>query len=287
VKKHQRGKNEDRKIFVGGISYEVSDADLQQHFAKFGEVASANVKFDRITGRSRGFAFVEFANVEACQRALQTREQQIKNKAVEVKPAKSHENKKVFIGGIPADLTEEELRQHFETYGKVEEIEWPVDKVTKQHRNFAFIIFDDEAAADAAANLPKHTIRERECDVKKAVPRSRRQMHNGGVPGVGGYGGMGVSGMPHQQQHQWFNPGAQWGQMGMHYGAQAPGAWGDWYNGAATTGMNYYGQGAGQQQQGGNGPNQTPQYGNHQGNFKQNRPRYSGYDNQQHANNQH
>jgi RNA recognition motif-containing protein len=43
----------------------------------------------------------------------------IKNKQVEVKPAKSRENKKVFVGGLPADHPEDELRQHFEQYGKV------------------------------------------------------------------------------------------------------------------------------------------------------------------------
>ena len=78
---------------------------MKTHFSKFGEIVSANVKFDRASGRSRGFAFVEFANVEECQRALQVRDQQIKNKPVEIKAAKSHEKKKVFIGGIPSDLT--------------------------------------------------------------------------------------------------------------------------------------------------------------------------------------
>jgi RNA recognition motif-containing protein len=61
------------------------------------------VKVDRATGRSRGFAFVEFRDTESCQKALEQREQQIKNKQVEVKPAKSRENKKVFIGGLPSE----------------------------------------------------------------------------------------------------------------------------------------------------------------------------------------
>lgn len=54
--------------------------------------------------------------------ALNSREQMIKNKQVEVKPAKSRENKKVFVGGLPADHPEEELRQHFEQYGKVSSV---------------------------------------------------------------------------------------------------------------------------------------------------------------------
>lgn len=280
--RQDRSKNEDRKIFVGGIPYDVTDQDLISHFSQFGNVASANVKFDRATGRSRGFAFVEFGSVEACQDALQKREQTIKNKTVEVKPAKSHENKKVFIGGIPADLTEDELRTHFSSFGKVEEIEWPTDKLTKQHRNFAFIVFEEEASADIAATNQKHQIRDRECDVKKAVPRSRRmnQFPHAGPP-MGGYGGQMGAQMQHQQQ--WFNP-SQWGQMGMPYGA-APGGWGDWYGGGMP---NYYSQGTGQTGAPAGGPGGNPgNYGGQHNNFKQNRPRvFSGFDGQ-HANNQH
>lgn len=288
-----RGKNEDRKIFVGGIPYDATDDDLKTHFSKFGEIVSANVKFDRASGRSRGFAFVEFANVEECQRALQVRDQQIKNKPVEIKAAKSHEKKKVFIGGIPSDLTEDELRSHFEVYGKVEEIEWPTDKNTKQHRNFAFIIFEDESSADSASQHGKHTIRDRECDVKKAVPRSRRAF-----PGQGGLMNVhpfnnGMGGVPHQQQ-QWFNP-AQWGTIPSMtpYGGQAPGAWGEWYQNAAASMANYYQPNGGQ-----NAPHQAAgapngQYGGgqqHGGNvnYKQNRSRlFSGYDNSATVANQH
>lgn len=292
-----RGKNEDRKIFIGGIPYDATDDDLKLHFSKFGEVVSANVKFDRTSGRSRGFAFVEFAKVEDCQRALQCRDQQVKNKPVEIKAAKSHEKKKVFIGGIPADLLEEELRAHFEVYGKVEEIEWPVDKNTKQHRNFAFIIFEDESAADAASQLQKHTIRDRECDVKKAVPRSRRVF-----PGQNGlmmhpFGGQMSGGLgPHQQQ-QWFNP-AQWGQLpSMPYaGSQA--GWNDWYQNATANMASYYSQAAGAGQntthQPSGGPNgHSNVYGGQQhggggANFKQNRSRlFSGYDNTATVANQH
>lgn len=280
-----RGKNEDRKIFVGGIPYDATDDDLKQHFSKFGEVVSANVKFDRQSGRSRGFAFVEFGKVEDCQRALQCRDQQVKNKPVEIKAAKSHEKKKVFIGGIPSDLTEEELRSHFETYGKVEEIEWPTDKNTKQHRNFAFIIFEDESSADAASQHGKHSIRDRECDVKKAVPRSRR-----GFPGQGGL--MNVNPFNgHQQQQQWFNP-TQWGQIQSMapYGNQVQG-WNDYYQNAAASMANYYNHANGGQ----NVPHQptgVPNggYGGHQGgvNYKQNRSRlFSGYDNSATVANQH
>lgn len=154
--------NEDKKIFVGGIAYDVTSEDLTSYFSQFGEVSQAQVKYDRNTGRSRGFAFVEFTTGEACKAALGMREQTLKNKQIEVKPAKSRENKKVFVGGLPADHPEAELRAHFEQYGKVEDIEWPFDKQTKARRNFAFIVFEEEEAADRASATPKQTFGSRE-----------------------------------------------------------------------------------------------------------------------------
>jgi RNA recognition motif-containing protein len=223
---------EDRKIFVGGISAEVSNEDLQQHFQQFGEVAQAQVKIDRATGRSRGFAFVEFANADACRKALSDREQTIKGKACEIKPAKSRENKKVFVGGIPADHPEEELRKYFEQFGKVDDVEWPFDKQTKTRRNFAFIVFEEEDATERAVAQPKHTFSDRECDVKKAVPQSRRFNNFRGQMGGGprGFGGGMQRMMPTHNAAPWYNGG--WGQMSNMYAGQSgqhSGNWGgDW-----------------------------------------------------------
>uniref|UniRef100_A0AC35TYN5 RNA-binding protein squid n=1 Tax=Rhabditophanes sp. KR3021 TaxID=114890 RepID=A0AC35TYN5_9BILA len=174
---HSKG-NEDKKIFVGGIPYEITDEDLSAFFEKFGKVNLAQVKYDRLTQRSRGFAFVEFAESDGCENALRERVQSIKDKQIEVKPAKSRENKKVFVGGLPADFPEDQLRTHFEEFGKVEDIEWPYDKGTKAHKNFAFIVFEEENAADRAAQQPKQTFGNRDCDVKKAVPQGKRFLNN-------------------------------------------------------------------------------------------------------------
>lgn len=54
--------------------------------------------------------------------ALKQKDREIKGKKCEVKPAKSRENKKIFIGGLPSDYSEQELRTHFEQYGRVSHI---------------------------------------------------------------------------------------------------------------------------------------------------------------------
>jgi RNA recognition motif-containing protein len=57
-------------IYVGNLPYEVTDADLQSHFGQYGQVASARVVMDKITGRSKGFGFVEMPDRAEAQKAI-------------------------------------------------------------------------------------------------------------------------------------------------------------------------------------------------------------------------
>ncbi|MDA1028108.1 MAG: RNA-binding protein [Bacteroidetes bacterium] len=54
-----------KKIFVGNLAWKVDDQELENMFAKYGEVQSAKVISDRETGRSRGFGFVEMEDSAA------------------------------------------------------------------------------------------------------------------------------------------------------------------------------------------------------------------------------
>ena len=58
-------------IFVGNISYSATDDALRALFEQHGEVASARIITDRVTGRSRGFGFVEMPNDEEAQKAIE------------------------------------------------------------------------------------------------------------------------------------------------------------------------------------------------------------------------
>jgi len=59
------------KIYVGGLPYATTDAQLQEIFSVHGAVESARVITDKFTGRSRGFGFVEMASSEEAQKAIQ------------------------------------------------------------------------------------------------------------------------------------------------------------------------------------------------------------------------
>ncbi|HDR15798.1 MAG TPA: RNA-binding protein [Desulfobacteraceae bacterium] len=57
-------------IYVGNLSYNVTEEDLQQAFAAFGQVASASIIKDQFSGRSKGFGFVEMPVKEEAQAAI-------------------------------------------------------------------------------------------------------------------------------------------------------------------------------------------------------------------------
>ena len=60
-----------KKLFVGSLSWDTTDAGLQEAFAQAGTVESASVITDRETGRSRGFGFVEMATEEEAHKAME------------------------------------------------------------------------------------------------------------------------------------------------------------------------------------------------------------------------
>ena len=57
------------KLYVGNLSFDVSDAELEQAFSEYGEIASATVIKDRDSNRSKGFGFVEFVQEADAQKA--------------------------------------------------------------------------------------------------------------------------------------------------------------------------------------------------------------------------
>src|ERR1700753_524298 len=58
-------------IYVSNLSFNVTDEDLQEYFAEYGEVTSAKVITDKFTSKSRGCAFVEMSDDEAAKKAIQ------------------------------------------------------------------------------------------------------------------------------------------------------------------------------------------------------------------------
>jgi cold-inducible RNA-binding protein len=59
------------RLFVGNLSFQTMEQDLQDYFSQAGSVTSVNLMFDKFTGKSRGFAFVELASSDEANKAVE------------------------------------------------------------------------------------------------------------------------------------------------------------------------------------------------------------------------
>ena len=88
------------KLFVGNLSFNITENDLQDAFAAHGTVVEANLMMDRATGRPRGFAFVTMGSPEEAQKAIEALNgKSIDGRALTVNIAKPREERPGGGGG--------------------------------------------------------------------------------------------------------------------------------------------------------------------------------------------
>ncbi len=82
------------RLFVGNLSYQTMENDLQDYFSQAGVVTSVNLMLDKVTGKSRGFAFVEFATPEEAAKAVeQFHNKEFQGRALTVNIARPREER--------------------------------------------------------------------------------------------------------------------------------------------------------------------------------------------------
>ena len=88
------------KLFVGNLSFNTTENDLQDAFAAFGTVTEANLMMDRETGRARGFGFITMSTPEEAQKAIEgLNGKSIDGRALTVNVAKPREERSGGGGG--------------------------------------------------------------------------------------------------------------------------------------------------------------------------------------------
>jgi RNA-binding protein Musashi len=75
------------KIFVGGLSFNTDEKRLEEIFSVFGQIINIRIVRDQLTGRSKGFAFITFAENESVEKSKELDNQNIDGKYIGVKQA--------------------------------------------------------------------------------------------------------------------------------------------------------------------------------------------------------
>jgi len=189
------GKDDERKLFVGGLTRNTTESELKDYFSKFGEIESVSIKMDPYTGMSRGFAFMVFQNPKAIDKLLASGDHYINKRKVDPKRvSKKAQHGKIFVGGLTPEITDEDIKNYFGQHGTIVEVQTPFDKTKNQRRSYCFVTFDSKDVVYKLLKQPKQMINGKEIDVKKVkVNQDQRQGFWGpqysGYGYGGGYGG--------------------------------------------------------------------------------------------------
>ncbi|KAG9415213.1 hypothetical protein AC1031_008653 [Aphanomyces cochlioides] len=210
------------KIFVGGVSWETTEDNLRAHFSQYGNLTDAALMKDKYSGQPRGFGFVTFEDPSVVDRVL-NETHNLDGRNVEVKRAvprdsmvggrsggpstsgsgysdgrsgggRTIESKKIFVGGLPPTVTNEDFRSYFEDFGKITDAVVMMDRDTQRSRGFGFVSFEEEGAV-AEVISKSHELHGKVVEIKRAEPkgeiRGGRGYDMGGYRGGygGGYGG--------------------------------------------------------------------------------------------------
>ena len=166
----QRNSN-DRKLFVGALGWTTTDKHLFEYFKEYGEVEDVECKIDQQTNRCRGFGFVLFKEQSSVDAVLAEPEHKINGKKVDPKYAvEQKRDGKIFVGGLRSETTDETVKEYFEGFGPVENIERPYDKHQGKAKGFAFITFKEDNIISKVVVEKYHEIEGKRCEVKEAVP---------------------------------------------------------------------------------------------------------------------
>ena len=92
--------NNELRLFVGNLSYQTMENDLQEYFSQAGVVSSVNLMMDKFTGKSRGFAFVEYSSSDEAKKAVEMfHNKEFQGRALTVNIARPREERPARAGG--------------------------------------------------------------------------------------------------------------------------------------------------------------------------------------------
>jgi nucleolin len=201
-------------IFVGGLSWNVDNDQLQQFFAECGEVTSARVQMDRNTGKSRGFGYVDFSSNDAVEAALALNGSEFDGRTIKVDRSTSKFDAKgamekrqkdfgnapseptptLFVGNLSWSTTEDGLWEIFGEHGEVKSVRLPTDRETGKPKGFGYIEFTElDGAKKAYGAMQGQDIEGRAIRLDYSQPRDNSGGGRGGFGGDrgGGRGGRG------------------------------------------------------------------------------------------------
>ncbi|XP_077219556.1 uncharacterized protein LOC143853717 isoform X2 [Tasmannia lanceolata] len=161
-----------RTVFAYQICLKADERDVYEFFSKAGKVRDVRLIMDRNSRRSKGVGYIEFYDAMSVPMAIALSGQPLRGQPVMVKPSEAEKNlvqsntavggmigpysggaRRLYVGNLHFNITEDQLRQVFEPFGTVELVQLPLDPETAQCKGFGFVQFARLEDARAAQSL--------------------------------------------------------------------------------------------------------------------------------------
>jgi len=227
--------NKTADLIILGLPWKTTEDDIREYFEPFGEIVMVQLKKRPGSGESKGFGFIKFAEKEVEKKVLLQRHM-IDGRWCDIKIPESQDRKdtnkdkslhKIFVGRITENLTKEDIKDHFESFGVVTDVYIPTP-----FRHFCFVQFSESKVAQSLLGK-EHNIKGVSVKIGEAAPKGRddgRGRGGFGRPhdGFGGYDGNNYGG----------RGGAPMGGFGGGYAGYGASAWGNTqgqFNGAGPS----------------------------------------------------
>ncbi|KAF6135872.1 hypothetical protein GIB67_038944 [Kingdonia uniflora] len=164
-----------RTVFAYQICLKADERDVYDFFSRAGKVRDVRLITDRNSRRSKGVGYIEFYDAMSVPMAIALSGQLLRGIPVMVKPSEAEKNlvqsntavvgpgggigpysggaRRLYVGNLHFNITEDQLRQVFEPFGPVELVQLPLDQETGQCKGFGFVQFARLEDARAAQSL--------------------------------------------------------------------------------------------------------------------------------------
>ena len=185
------------KLFIGSLSGDTKEKDLAPLLARFGPINKLDIVYEKNSNKCKGFGFVTFRNKDSAEKALRAniiykgrkvivRRQLTGDKLTAFK--KGLKMRRLYVGGLPPDCTDADLRQAFKRYGGIEAAFMIKNFQTGKKASFGYVIFQERASVERAIARVNY-IKGKEVKCEQFLGRKRGFGGPGGDYGGGGFRG--------------------------------------------------------------------------------------------------
>ncbi|KAJ7960435.1 RNA-binding protein [Quillaja saponaria] len=183
-----------RKIFIHGLGWDTTAETLTSVFGKYGQIEDCKAVTDKVSGKSKGYAFILFKHRSGARKALKEPQKKIGNRTTScqlasagpvpspplvVPPVSEYTQRKIFVSNVAAEIDPRKLLEFFKQYGEIEDGPLGIDKQTGKPKGFALFLYKSVESARKALEEPHKNFEGHTLHCQRAIdgPKPSKPYH--------------------------------------------------------------------------------------------------------------